>query len=192
MFLHPNLGIAYAVPSGFETENNKDSVLSSGPGETAIRFDAVELLQSVALADYVRSGWVTGLDAASVQTTTIAGYEAAVAKAQADRWSFEIAVMRVGSKVYRFLFAAPVGSSGLSSVSSSVVQSFRVMTPEERASVRPARIKVVTVAPGETVGTLAGRMSGVDRKLDLFRILNGLTNGATVSAGQRVKLVTVE
>jgi predicted Zn-dependent protease len=35
-------------------------------------------------------------------------------------------------------------------------------------------------------------MSGVERKLDLFRILNGLTNGATVSAGQKVKIVTVD
>ena len=192
MFLHPGLGIAYSVPAGFETENNKDSVLSSGPGETAIRFDAVEILQSVKLTDYVRSGWVTGLDENSVQSKTIAGYDAAVAKAQADRWSFEIAVLRVDGKVYRFLFAAPVGSATLASTAASVEQSFRVMTVEERALVRPARMRVVTVKAGDTVGTLANSMSGVDRKLELFRILNGLTNGGTVSAGQKVKLITVE
>ena len=192
LFLHPGLGIAYAVPSGFETENNKDSVLSSGPGETAVRFDAVEILQSVKLTDYVRSGWVTGLDEASVQTATIGGYEAAVAKAQADRWAFEIAVLRVDGKVYRFLFAAPVGSTALAATAGSVKQSFRILTAEERASVRPARIHVATVKAGDTVGTLANSMSGVDRKLELFRILNGLTNGGTLSAGDNVKIVTAD
>jgi len=33
-------------------------------------------------------------------------------------------------------------------------------------------------------------MVGVDRKLDLFRVLNGLAPGATVSAGDKVKIVT--
>ena len=70
--------------------------------------------------------------------------------------------------------------------------SFRLLTAEERASVKPARIRIVTVKAGETAGSLANRMSGVDRKLDLFRILNGLTAGQSVSAGDKVKLVLTD
>jgi predicted Zn-dependent protease len=33
-------------------------------------------------------------------------------------------------------------------------------------------------------------MSGVDKKLELFRVLNELAPGATVSAGQKVKIIT--
>jgi predicted Zn-dependent protease len=33
-------------------------------------------------------------------------------------------------------------------------------------------------------------MEGVERKLDMFRLINALGAGATVSAGQRVKIVT--
>jgi predicted Zn-dependent protease len=46
------------------------------------------------------------------------------------------------------------------------------------------------VGPGQTVGSLAAGMSGVDRKLELFRLLNGLAPGASVSTGDKVKIVT--
>lgn len=191
-FLHPGLGIAYKVPAGFDTENNKDAVLSSGPGEVAIRFDAVELLASVSLADYVRSGWVAGLDETSIRPAVIAGYEAVTAKAQADKWQFAITILHVNGKVYRFLIAAPVGAAALEGVAASVTQSFRLLSPQDSAMLKPARIKIVTVKAGDTAASLSAKMGGVDRKLDLFRILNGLTAGQSPSAGERVKLVVTE
>ncbi len=191
-FLHPGLGIAYRVPPGFDTENNKDAVLSAGPGEIAIRFDAVEVLATVPLNDYVQSGWVAGLDATSIRPATVAGYEAVTAKAQADKWQFAITIMRVNGKVYRFLIAAPIGNTSLDGVAASVTQSFRLLSQEDRALLKPARIKVVMVKPGDTAGSLANQMSGVDKKQDLFRILNGLSAGQSPSTGDRVKLVVTE
>ncbi|MGB8819156.1 MAG: M48 family metalloprotease [Rhizobiaceae bacterium] len=191
-FLHPVLGITFSVPAGFDTENNKDAVLSAGPGEIAVRFDAVELPGAASLSDYIKSGWVAGLDEASVRPAIVGGNEAVTARAQAEKWQFNITVLRLNGKVFRFLIAAPIGSPTLDSVAASVTQSFRLLTPEERASVKPARLQIVTVKAGETAGALANRMSGVDRKLDLFRILNGLTAGQSVSAGDKVKLVVTE
>jgi predicted Zn-dependent protease len=189
-FLHPNLGIAFRLPAGFETENNKDAVLSSGPNEVAIRFDGVELLQSVDLAKYMRSGWVAGLNEASVTPMNVNGYEAVTAKAQADKWQFNITVLRVNGKVYRFLFAAPLAATGLDAVASSVSQSFRALSDAERANIKPTRVRIVTVKAGDTVGSLANQMVGVDRKQELFRILNGLNIGETVSAGNKIKIIT--
>ena len=191
-FIHAGLGIAYKIPVGYDTENSKDAVLSAGPGETAIRFDGVELLQTTPLIDYIKSGWVAGLDETTIMPTTIAGYEAVRAKARADRWQFELAIMRVNGKVYRFLIAAPLDATGLDAVANTVTSSFRVLTPEERAALKPSRVHIVTVKAGDTVGGLAARMTGTERKLDLFRILNGLTAGQTVSAGDKVKLVLDE
>ncbi len=191
-FIHAGLGIAYKIPVGYDTENNKDAVLSAGPGETAIRFDGVELLQTTPLIDYIKSGWVAGLDETTITPTTIAGYEAVRAKAKADRWQFELTIMRVNGKVYRFLIAAPLNATGLDAVANTVTSSFRVLTPEERAALKPSRVHIVTVKAGDTVGGLATRMTGTERKLDLFRILNGLTAGQTVSAGDKVKLVLDE
>jgi predicted Zn-dependent protease len=49
---------------------------------------------------------------------------------------------------------------------------------------------VVTVKPGQTAGSIAASMVGVNRKLELFQLLNALPKGATVSAGDKVKIIT--
>ena len=68
--------------------------------------------------------------------------------------------------------------------------SFATMTQAERQSLKPLRIRVVSVSAGQSLATLASRMTGTDRKLDLFRLLNAMGPGSTVSAGDRVKIVT--
>ena len=189
-FLHPRFGISFTVPAGFVIDNSAAAVTATGPGETAVRFDGVALGRNVGLADYIRSGWVAGLDAASVQSVTINGNEAAVARARAEGWQFDIAVIRAGDQVFRLLTAAPAASTNLESVARAVSGSFRLLSASEKASLKPLRIRVVTVKAGDTVGSLAASMVGVDRKLDLFRVLNALPPGATLSAGDKVKIVS--
>jgi predicted Zn-dependent protease len=189
-FQHPGLGIAFSVPTGFVIDNSAAEVTATGPGDMAIRFDGVSVEKSVALIDYVRSGWVTGLEANTVQATTINGNDAATARARADGWQFDITVIRSGDRVYRLLTAAPVASTSLDSVAGAVSGSFRSLTAAEKAALKPLRIRIVTVKPGQTVGSLAAQMVGVDRKLDLFRVLNALPLGGGVSAGTKVKIVT--
>ena len=72
----------------------------------------------------------------------------------------------------------------------AISASFRVLSRAETAALRPLRVRVVRVQPGETAATLANRMVGVDRKLELFRLLNDLGPGAALSVGDRVKIVT--
>jgi predicted Zn-dependent protease len=50
-------------------------------------------------------------------------------------------------------------------------------------------IKVVTVAPGETVERLASRMAIADRAVERFRVLNGLGPNDRLSPGDQVKTV---
>jgi len=189
-FVHPRLGVSFAVPEGFMIDNSTAAVTAAGPGDVAVRFDGVTLNQRVSLPDYLRSGWVAGLDAASVRSEQINGYEAATAAARADGWQFNVTVIRTGSQVYRLLTAAPTASNALMPTARSVSASFRILGDAERAALKPLRVRIMTVAPGDTAATMAARMSGVDRKLDLFRLLNGLGPGATVSAGDKVKIIT--
>jgi predicted Zn-dependent protease len=189
-FLHPGLGISFSVPEGFVIDNSAAAVTAAGPGDVAIRFDGVALDPKRSLESYLRSGWVTGLDEASIRSTTINGSEAATARARADDWQFDITVIRAGGQVYRLLTAAPLASNALDRTAGSVAGSFRVLSDAEKAMLKPLRIRIVTVKPGQTIGSLAAMMEGADRQLDLFRLLNGLAPGATVSAGDRVKIVT--
>ncbi len=64
------------------------------------------------------------------------------------------------------------------------------MTPVEAQSLKPLRIRVVTVRPGETIATLSARMMGTDRKLDLFRVINAMQVTSTVKPGDKVKIVS--
>ncbi len=189
-FLHPGLGVSFSVPDGFMIDNSASAVTATGPGDMAVRFDGVAVDKGRSLTDYLRSGWVAGLDDASVREERINGNEAAVASASAEGWRFDVTVIRAGGQVYRLLTAAPAASTALDSVARSVGASFRTLSPAEKAALKPLRIRIATVKPGQTMGTLAAQMVGVDRKLDLFRVLNALAPGAALSAGDKVKIVT--
>src|SRR5690606_10242969 len=146
--------------------------------------------ERLALTDYLTSGWVSGLDPRTVRGTTINGNEAATAHARADGWQFDVTVIRAGPQVYRLLTAAPLNSTALEPTARAVSGSFRVMTEAEKEALKPLRVRVLTVGPGQNVATFAAQMVGVDRKLELFRLLNALGPGATLSAGDRVKIIT--
>jgi predicted Zn-dependent protease len=189
-FLHPLLGVAFMVPEGFIIDNTASAVTAAGPGDVAIRFDGVTIDRGVSLSEYVRSGWVAGLEEGSIRTMTINGNDAVSARARAEGWQFDVTVIRAGDQVYRLLTAAPAASSSLEAIAGEVSGSFRVLSAAEKASLKPLSIRVVTVRPGDTVASLASRMEGVDRKLEMFRLLNALGPGGSVSAGQKVKIVT--
>lgn len=191
-FLHPGLGISFSVPGDFVIDNSAAAVTASGPGDMAIRFDGVQIPAGTSLTDYLRSGWVAGLDDATVRQTTINGSEAATAKAQADNWKFDVTVVRAGGQVYRLLTAAPVASTALDAVAQSVGGSFRVLSERERAALKPLRIRVMTVGARDSVASLASRMAGVGRQQELFRVLNALGPSDTVAPGDKVKIVTDE
>ena len=189
-FLHPVLGVKFAVPAGFRIDNNADAVLATGPRDIAIRFDGVTDDGRQSLAAYIASGWVTGLDASSIRETRINGLPAATARASADRWDFDITVIRLKDRIYRFLTAAPRGSSDLEPTASVVRANFKKMSTGEIRSLQPLRVRIVTVAQGDTLGSVAGQMRGVERKVELFRLLNAITPGSVLTPGQRVKIVT--
>jgi predicted Zn-dependent protease len=189
-FLHPKLGVSFSVPTGFVIDNSVAAVTATGPGNIAVRFDGVAVDRGTSLADYVRSGWVAGLEQTSVRSETINGSDAAIARAEAGGWRFDITVIRAGDQVYRLLTAAPEQSQRLDEVAQFVGKSFRILSSSEKAALKPLRIRVVTVQPGQTIGTLAAQMSGVDKKLELFQVLNELAPGAGVTVGEKVKIIT--
>ncbi|MCD7108346.1 M48 family metalloprotease [Rhizobium sp. DKSPLA3] len=189
-FLHGKLGIRFDVPAGFQIDNKAEAVLATGPGEIAIRFDGVADTQHRSLTDYIASGWVTGLQPETIHAITINGLEAATARASAERWDFDVTVLRIDTQIYRFLTAVPKGMPSLEPTADVLRNSFRRMSPQEAAALKPLRIRVITVAPGDTLATLSARMMGTDRKLDLFRLINALQITSTIKPGDRIKIIS--
>jgi len=190
MFIHPGLAIGFTVPDGFVIDNTSDAVLATGVDGTALRFDAVGLAQGTDLADYLKSGWINGLDPTTIRSFSVNGLQAASAQAAAKGWFFEIAVIQAGgAATYRFIFANETRSAKFQSEADQTVTSFRSVPQQELAGLKALHIRVVTVAPGDTDAIIARRMHGVDRPLDLFRVLNGLEAGAPIQPGTKLKIV---
>lgn len=190
-FVHPKLGIGFTVPDGFVIDNTSDAVLATGIDGTALRFDAVGLAQGTDLAEYLRSGWVNGLDPTSVRSFSVNGLQAASAEAEAKGWNFRIAVIQAGgAATYRFIFANEAKTDAFRQAAQTTVDSFKTLTAAEIAGLNVLKIRVVEVGPNDNEASMVRRMQGVDRPRELFRVLNGLDGGARITPGMKVKIVT--
>ncbi|MBI3433993.1 MAG: M48 family metalloprotease [Proteobacteria bacterium] len=189
-FLHAKLGFTFMAPEGFSLENTAQAVLGIKDGGTqAFRLDVVKVPAEQTLAEYLVSGWIENVERRSIEEYPVNGFPAATATAKGDKWSFRLYVVRFGSDVYRFIFAAKQKSAETDRSFRDSVGSFRRMTLTEVQAARPLRIKVVTVEPGDTVEKLATRMDSHDRQLERFRVLNGFDAADRVKPGDLVKLI---
>jgi predicted Zn-dependent protease len=189
-FLHPKLGFTFTAPEGFALDNTAQAVLGikRGGGE-ALRLDVVRVPAEQTLGEYLTSGWIENIDSSTVEDTTINGFPAATAAAKGDQWDFRLYAIRFGSDVYRFIFAAKHRNAETDRAFRDSVGSFRRMSIAETEQAKPLRLRIVTVAPGDTVEKLAGKMALADRALDRFRVLNGLDPSDRVKPGSEVKIV---
>lgn len=189
-FIHPKLGISFVVPQGFTIDNSSSAVIANGPNDLAIRFDWVSLPNGLSATAYMQNGWVNGLDPSSVQSIIINGLSAARARAVNDRWQFDVVVIIVKNRIYRFLTAAPKSSTSLNSIASATTSTFRSLSSHEISSLKPLRIHLVTVRANDTVSSLSERMTGTSDKEKLFRIINALSPTSTLANGDRVKIIS--
>jgi predicted Zn-dependent protease len=125
----------------------------------------------------------------NVEETDVNGFPAAIAVAKGGDWSFRLAGIRFGSKVYRLVYAARNLTPETDLMFRSSILSFRRLSGTEATEVRPQRLAVVKVNPGDSIATLAARMAVPNRAVERFQVLNGLGPEDTLKAGDRVKLI---
>lgn len=188
-YLNSALRISFTAPEGFSLESARDMVIGIGSnGSQALRFDSVTLKPDQTLASYVSSGWIDGVQTGPVETREIAGLPAAVATGKGTDWVFGLAAIQAGDRVYRFILAARGGSDPARPMQ-ALISSFHALTPGEAQAARPLQIRIVTAGAGDTTASLAQRMQGQDRALELFQVLNGLDRNQALVPGQRYKVV---
>ncbi len=189
-FLHPRLSISFTVPPSYKLENTRKAVLAAAGRDTAMRFDGVSVRASVSPANYLASGWINGLEHESIRSvTTGGGLPAATASASAGGWVFKIGAIRVGSTLYRMIVADRRGRNALDTALDETLATFRRLDPAEVARLRPLRIDIIAIKKTDSVASLAARMRGTERRLELFRLLNGLDKKNNLAPGRRVKIV---
>lgn len=194
-FTHPDLKLQFVVPTGYLMQNSTSAVSIEGSAGKA-QFSGGGYTGS--LEDYIGEviTQLTGgrQQVAMVQPreTTINGLPAMYSTGRANTSSggIDISVMAYRwdrDTVYHFVMLTQAGT-GIGQFS-SMVDSFRRLTSQEAAAIRPRVIDVVTVQRGDTVQSLAQRMAYNDFKLERLRSLNGLAANAPLNPGQKVKLV---
>lgn len=189
-FLHPQLRVAFSVPEGFSLQNARDAVFAIGAEDTALRFDGVELPQDQPLTDYVASVWGRGASIREVRPVVVNGRSGIVARASHEGWDYRLAAIRFdGDKLYRFLYATRHMGEEDARAFGAMVNSLRTLSAREAAALKPLRVHIVTVGPGDTVAGFVARMQPRDNADERFRLLNELGPDAALRAGERVKIV---
>lgn len=191
-YVNPTLKFTFTVPQNYALQISKGAVVGvAGEGE-AVRFDSAEVPASTSLADYLKSGWIAGLQPNSVKSETSNGFDMASGVAVTPQWNFRVAVVRLEGRVYRFIFAAKFDSAGFSKAAEETLKSFRTASQRDLSSVKRMVIRTVTAGSVDTADSLARKMASLSRGTDLFYILNNLYPGDTLTPGQKYKIVAVE
>lgn len=191
-YVNPTLKFTFSVPETYALQISRGAVVGvAGDGE-AVRFDSAEVPQSMALEAYLKSGWIAGLQPATVKRETANGFEMASGVAVTPEWNFRVAVVRSEGRVYRFIFAAKFDSAAFSKAVEATLKSFRAAGPKDLAQVKKLVVRTVTAGSVDTADSLARRMSGLTRGNDLFYILNNLYPGDTLTPGEKYKIITME
>lgn len=199
-FLYPTDRVTFTAPTGYGMNNGADAVtitpttsgLSGQARFTGGRYDGdLDGVVSRAIGALTQDG-----SAPAVQTTrvTVGGLEARRASVTASDGSgnrLDVTVTAIATTpgvAYAFTVLQPAGL-GQGDLA-QLVSSFRRMSEAEAGAVRPRVLRVVTVAKGDTVASLAKRMAYDRLQVERFVVLNGLPAGTTTLApGRKVKVV---
>jgi predicted Zn-dependent protease len=195
-FSHPTLRFTFTVPPGFRLANRPDAVLARREGGGVIRFDDAGRPRWDDPLTHLRSEWAPGARLDDVERLTVNGMAAATATTwattQAGRQDARLVAIRLApGRIYRFLFLTPPRlTRQLERGVQRTIFSFRPLSPAEAAALEPKRLRVVTVRAGDSIASLAARMAVEERRVQRFRVLNALPDGAELRPGERVKIVT--
>lgn len=190
-FRHGALGIVFEAPAGFALQNSPSAVVGRKPQGGSFRFAGGEA-KGLDLAAYSNRVWqAAGAQPPQARLTRINGIDAAISQTRVSGRNGTVdatlAVYRWSPDTYYYLLM--LSPPGGAATFEPLVASVRRLAPAEAAAIRPRRVQVVTVKPGDTTATLAARMAFDDDRLARFLVLNGLSANSRLVPGSRVKLI---
>ena len=193
-FAHPDLRFRFEVPPEFVLFNAPDKVLARGPGKSVIAFDMAEKAAK-SLTTYLVQDWGRRYTLRGVETIDVNGMEAATGQGRTmtrnGARDLRLVVIRGdGNQIFRFIFITPPElTRGLATGLQRTTYSFRRLSLRESQAIRPLRLAVIPVRPGDTAAGLAARLPFENFQLQRFETLNGLAANQPLTPGSRIKTV---
>lgn len=191
VFTHPDLRIQFSVPAGYLMSNGAYAVTISGSaGKAQFGGGASRLSLESSIASIFQELVGQQVALPPPQRLSVNGMPAALVTARFNSIDVNVIVYQWDpAHIYHFIMLTPAGY-GVGPFL-PMISSLRRITPAEAAAIRPRVIRVIRVAPGDTVQSLAAQMAYRDLKLERFLTLNGITATTPLTPGQRLKLVVL-
>jgi len=196
-FDHAGLKFRFTAPPGFRLQNSEAAVLGEHSGGAVLRFDGADVKDpGQSMESYLTQEWASGLKFSGTESITINGMDAAISSAsisgeQGQRNVRLVAIRFASDQIFRFLFITPPDqTTSFNEDFRRTTFSFRRLSTAEAATLKPRRVRVVTVRSGDTPEILAQQMAFDGFQLERFRVLNGLEPGDALAPGQRVKVIS--
>lgn len=193
-FYHPALDFTFSVPKGAKITNGATKVTARHPNGTAIIFDTGKG-RSTDPVNYIRNEWLKGGQVGGAEAITVHGKPAATTVFGGNIQGKSVAVRLVAvqwapNTYYRFQMAIPSGvGKAFEEELKQTTYSLRKMSSGEKKSIQAKKIRVLVAPSGSTVSSMAARMNVDGNKVEHFLVLNGMTSGQQVIAGQPYKIV---
>ena len=194
VFLLPNPGIRWNAVPPFTLDQHPTGILGQEPGGSQFLFDYGQLTRRMSMETYLTQVWAPDLRLSQVQRININSFVAATGTTRISTRNgprdLRLIAIDGGAQLYRFQFLTPVDRTrALSEPLRRITYSLRPTGPSDQALMRPQRIAVQTVQPGQTANDYARRMAVDDYPLELFLAMNGLDSPNQLRIGDRVKLI---
>jgi predicted Zn-dependent protease len=191
-FAHPIMKFEFRVPDGFRLSNQPTAVMASNPNGAVIAFEEIPKSGGLSPRAYLSriNVSLTGIEDIDVNGLQAATGAAQIRGSNGARDVRVVAIRFSPDHLFRFIFLTPTQlTASLADGLKRTTYSFRGLSAAEAAALKPLRIRVVRVHPGDTVASMAARMAIPDHQEQRFRVLNGLGPGEGLPPGGLIKIM---
>jgi predicted Zn-dependent protease len=194
VFAHPILRFRFEVPEPFRIVNGDRQVVAYGPNGTLMVFDQARRPSGPRAVDYLVNVWAQGLRLAEVESIVIDGLDAATgwASVRTARGAQDVRYVAIrvdAATIHRFtFFTAPQLTQALAVDLRRTAYSFHRLSEAEAARLKALRIRIHTVAAGDTTERLSADFPADAFRARRFANLNDMPPGTLPRAGQLVKV----
>lgn len=196
-FLHPDLRLSIAFPRGWEIQNTKSQVMAKAPEQN--EFMLLQLVPNASGSiEQVAQGTMAnaGFRQLNGQRAQVNGLDAYVGTYQGQLQGLGNVVTLAAHIVHDrnvYLFAGLAPPDGFNSAQRQFgdsIRSFRELSRQEAANIRPNRVDVYTVRQGDTWQSIAERMGeAAGIKASTLAIMNNYEPNQQPRPGDRIKIV---
>jgi predicted Zn-dependent protease len=195
-FAHPAMRISFEAPAGFSLANSPQAIRLTGPDGIAGEFGGGAMsdgdLQAYARALVAHVAGNAPAEPIGTTAMSINGVAAIVTQLRLavrdGAVPLTIAVYDGGGgQAYHFIIVSPPANADAAAVA-ALIRSFRRLSPQEAAALRPRFIRTVRAGPGDTAASLVARVVDPAPRA-LFELINARAADAPVTPGETVKIV---